>query len=84
MRETSLEAYDDVKENIGKRQMEVLDIIRILGCPTNLEISKYSGMPINHVTPRNKELREKGYVTECEKRPCSVSGKSAMSWRLVD
>jgi DNA-binding MarR family transcriptional regulator len=83
MRDTSLEAYDQIQETIGKKQMEVLDTIRILGCPTNLELARYLHWDINQITPRVKELREKNYVTECEKRACGISGNSAMSWRLV-
>jgi predicted transcriptional regulator len=83
VRQTSLEAYDDIQPSLGARQEEILNAIKKLGCPTNLEISKYKRIPINQVTPRTKELREMGLVVECEKRECGVSGRTAMTWRAV-
>lgn len=82
MRDTSLEAYDNVQEKIGENQMIVLDVIRKLGAPTNLEIARWLQWDINQVTPRVLELREKNYVVECQKRPCGITGNTAMSWRM--
>ncbi len=82
MRSTSLDAYNDVKKELGDRQKLVLDWIKKLGCPTNLEISKFSGIPINQVTPRTNELVKMGLVTECEKRQCSISKRTVWSWRV--
>lgn len=81
IRDTSLEAYHDL--DLGKRQREVLEWIRKLGCPTNNEISQYARIPINCVTPRTKELVDKGLVVECERRACHITGRRAISWRVV-
>ncbi len=84
IQDTSRQAYENFQNDIGSRQMDVLNAIRKLGAVTNLEIARYLKWDINQVTPRTLELREKNYVTECEKRACSISGNTAMSWRLVD
>lgn len=81
MRDTSLLAYLDLE--LGPRQKQVLAIIRALGCPTNLEMSKFLQIPINQITPRTNELVKLGFVKECEKRTCSISGRLAISWRLA-
>jgi hypothetical protein len=83
LRDTSLDAYQEIKKGLGKRQQLVYDIIKKLGCPTNLEMSKFSKVPINQITPRTNELVKLGFVTECEKRTCSVSGKTVWSWRVA-
>lgn len=78
---TSILAYTDIKENLGDRQKAILDIITHLGTCTNSEITKYSGITINRVTPRVLELREKGLVVLYTKRECKVTGRLAMAWR---
>tara|TARA_R110000744_G_scaffold347100_1_gene452638 strand:+ start:267 stop:527 length:261 start_codon:yes stop_codon:yes gene_type:complete len=82
VRDTSLSAYQEIKIELGKRQQLVYDMIKKLGCPTNLEISKFSKVPINQITPRTNELVKLGFVVECEKRECSVSGRTVWSWRI--
>jgi hypothetical protein len=84
VRDTSLDAYSDIKPELGARQKEVLDAIRTLGCPTDREVAKFLGhADPNYVRPRRKELLDAGYITECEKRQCSVTGKTVWSWRIV-
>jgi hypothetical protein len=82
MRSTSLDAYNEVKPSLGERQRQVYDAIKYLGCPTNLEISVFTKKPINQITPRTNELVKMGYVMVCEKRECSVSKKTVLSWRI--
>lgn len=78
--DTSLLAYCDIKEELGARQQTILDVITYLGSCTNSEISKFSKLPINVVTPRVYELREKGCVVLDTKRFCKVTGRLAMAW----
>lgn len=83
VRDTSLETYfGEIQPTLGKRQKAVFDIIEKLGSSTNLEISRYSGIPINQVTPRTNELVKKGLVVADTKRECSVSHKTVYSWRV--
>jgi len=83
IRQTSLEAYSRIKKELGKRQQEIYDGFLGNGSCTNLELSKFLGIPINQITPRTNELVKQGYVKEYEKRKCSVSGRNAISWRVI-
>jgi len=83
MRDTSLLAYSDIRPELGYKQQMVYDAILKLGCPTDLEISQYLGLnDPNKVRPRRNELMKQGRITECEKRTCSVSGRTVWSWRV--
>ena len=81
--DTSLDAWQSVKQTLGTRQQAVYDIIQYLKSPTNTEISKFMGMPINSITPRTNELRAKGMVRDAGKRICNVTGQLVHSWRVV-
>lgn len=84
--QTSKEAYEELVKTgkINKRQGQVLNVLNEHPFPmTNQEISYLSGMPINCVTPRVKELREKGYVVEAYKKVDPASGRRAIAWRIA-
>ena len=83
IQDTSLNAYSNIQAELGKRQRAVYEIIKYLHSPTNLEISKWAGIPINQITPRTNELRKKGLLKEDGKRFCHVSGKMANTWRVA-
>ena len=82
VKQTSLEAYSRIKKELGSRQQEVYDGFLGNGTCTNLELSRSLGIPINQITPRTNELVKLGFVTEDEKRRCSVSGRKAIAWRV--
>ena len=83
IRSTSLESYSDIKPELGDRQKIVLEVIKILGCPTDLEIAKYLGYKDpNKIRPRRNELLKSGHIIECEKRECSISHRTVYSWRV--
>jgi hypothetical protein len=83
MRETSLDAYFSLQK-LGAKQKQVYDAIKILGCPTDLEIAKFLGYTDpNHVRPRRNDLLKMQFITDCERRICSVSGRLSYSWRIV-
>ena len=84
IQKTSLEAYEEVKHNLGDKQAQVLNLLERVGRPiTNSEISVSLGWSINRVTPRIFELREKGLVDEAGKKPCPITGRSALTWKIV-
>jgi len=82
VRDTSTQAYRDIKPKLRKWQSAVLDVIVYLENPTNTEISDYTGFPINIITPRTNELVKKGFVYKAEKKKCSITGKMAFTWRV--
>ena len=62
MNQKSLDAWKDIKDNISKRQLEVLEAIMDLGTATNRMIAKHLDWEINRVTGRVNELTNKGFV----------------------
>ncbi len=85
---TSLHAYNtEVRPTLGARQKTILEAIQELQNEhenaTNTEISEHLNFPINTVTPRVFELRQKGYLTESVTRPCRATGRRAKTWRVV-
>jgi len=83
MRDTSLDSYQEIKPTLGHAQGVVFETIKALGCPTDLEIMKFLHFSDpNKVRPRRKELLDKGFITECEKRACSISKRTVWSWRV--
>lgn len=88
MRSTSLKAYDDFDESeLAHRQLQVLNAIRELNNqgrnPTDWEITEHLGFKDpNKVRPRRYDLMEKGYIVEHEKRTCTVTGKTSLTWKL--
>jgi DNA-binding IclR family transcriptional regulator len=80
---TSIETYRDLRDRgeLGPMQEKVLRVLRNYARPlTNKELSRMTGIEINSITPRVFELREMGAVVECPKRPCTISGRMAITW----
>lgn len=77
---TSIEAYEKIKPTIGKRQREVLELLMRVGALNNTEISQWLNLPVNRITPRVKELREKGLVEEAYKAEGSY-GMRVSYWK---
>jgi len=83
---TSKEAYEEMirTNKIGKRQEQICRVLSEFPFPmTNLEISHFSGLPINSVTPRVKELREKGVIAEAFRKVDPATGRRAIAWKLI-
>lgn len=88
IRDTSLDAYSDIMPELGPRQLLVLKVIMDYGKtrmhPTDREIARALGhADPNKVRPRRFELMQYGLITEAGKRKCSVSGKTALTWKLT-
>ena len=81
---TSIKAYYDIKNSLGKRQKQVLDFLKAEYpyVMTNNEIAHELDLPINCVTPRIFELRKRGLVRAYGKRHCSITGRLAIEWGL--
>lgn len=86
VQETSLEAYTSIQSELGERQTQVLKTLRSSdtpGCMNNRMIAETLDIPINSVTPRVKELREKGLVVEAGKSPCPYTKRKTLFWKAV-
>lgn len=78
---TSLEAFRVLEPNLGHHQETVLTVINSHPDMCNKEIASFLMWSINCVTPRVKELRDKGLVYHsCNK---TFEGRRVMCWRKV-
>ena len=84
IQQTSIDAFRQIKKDgtLGNKQRVVFEAFKKYGAVTNLEIATWEKIPINQVTPRTNELVKMGYVAESHKRKCSISGRTAIAWRI--
>ena len=81
--DTSLLAYfGEVLPALGNRQQAVLLAFMEKESFTNAEVADFLQFPINTITPRVLELRIKGMLELDQVRPCKVTGRRAMAWRI--
>lgn len=92
MRETSFEAYRDIRDSglLSKRRFQVYEILYVYGPMTGgelfREMKKKYGMTVptnSNVTTRLGELRERGSVRELGVRRCKVSGQTVILWDVT-
>lgn len=83
IRDTSQNAYESVRPELGERQRLVFNELKKYGNLTNMELAVSLGVSVNTVTPRIFELRKFGKVAEWGKRECRVTGRTVISWQAV-
>lgn len=81
MRDTSLEAYQQLTK-VNEKQKLVLETIKKIYPCTDQDIATHLGWPINRVTPRRGEL-EKLNLIESDGKKKTPSGRSAHTWRIT-
>ena len=79
MTTTSLLAYDDAKKGLGRKQQEVFRAIEEVGPATNKQLAEHLGWPINSITPRCLELRQKNKIYSCFIAD-DIGGRKANYW----
>ena len=83
IQKTSLKAFEEIKESLGRRQQEVYDAFKKLGSGTNSMIANELRVPINSVTPRTFELRQFKLVGVSHVDKCPITGRTAIFWKVV-
>jgi len=81
IQDTSLWAYQLATKDLGAKQKEVLDALRLFPDATNAEIAAHLKWPVNRITPRMLELRIMELVLEAGRRRCKVTGSMAHAWK---
>ena len=82
-RQTSLWAHESIKQDLGRRQATVLEVIRNFpGCDNHF-ISEKLKIPINQVTPRTLELRKMGKVKEAGQKKNIITGRLTLRWEVL-
>ncbi len=82
--ETSREAYQEIKPTLGKRQLQVYDWLKYFGPANNIMIAASLKLPINSVTPRTFELRDKCLVGVSHIDRCPKTGRNAIWWKTIN
>ena len=82
IQQTSAVAYASL-EDLGERQTAVRNAISTLGAACNAKIALYLDIPINQVTGRVFELRDKGLVKEAYKAVWPATGRNVIWWETV-
>ena len=79
IQQTSMETYfTSVKPKLNAKQHEVYRAIEEYGPCTNRQLAEYMERPINTITPRVLELREKSRIVEVYK--ADDGGRKAIYW----
>ena len=81
--DTSLDAWEQVKETLSKRQDDVYQIIRKYPNHTSAEIACIMKCHTNSSAPRITELRKLHKIIRVERRMCSVTSGIAWTWRAL-
>lgn len=80
MQDTSIESFMDILPDLGSMQNMVYNVVKAYPGSSNLDISRIMQKPINSVTPRVKELRDKGLVVLSHYKTDRVTGRRMMCW----
>jgi len=81
--ETRLDAWEEIRQDLGKRQGEALRKIMESGDTgmTASEVALSFGRPQHYIQGRINELWHMGVVLDSgRRRPCSLSGKEQIVW----
>lgn len=82
MKQTSIDAYNTIKENglLSKMRMEVYDCLHAWGDMTGRELNRHLGGVSFH--KRLSELQNLGVIETDGERPCDVTGQVSTVWRV--
>lgn len=76
-----MEVSQLLNNNIINRQHALLlTYLRRNGRTSNREMSTDLGLPINVITPRNKELRDLGYIVPSRKIYDKITNRTVQTW----
>ena len=80
---TSLEAYQVLEPELGNLQRTVYQVLVFNPGMSNHDIARTLHWEINRVTPRVKELRDKGLVIQNGSKIDRLTNKRVMCWKVV-
>lgn len=83
IQETSLEAYHILTPELGNLQETVYNTIIEHQGMSNHDIARYLNWEINRVTPRVKELRDKGLVWFSHYKTDGITNRRVICWKTI-
>jgi len=81
--DTSIEAFNEVKKTLAKRQQEVYNAIFKFPNRTSAEYAKLLLLPLRSVAPRITEMLQDGKIKRGDRRICFVTGGSAYTLSVI-
>lgn len=84
IQETSREAYEQIKPELGNRQMEIYEYLKHFGPANNTMIAASLKRPINSITPRTFELRNLCLVGVSHIDRCPKTGRRVIWWKCLN
>ena len=87
VQDTSIESFLDHRAS-GKLQAQQREVMlalhnpRMLGDWSLQELSRYTSIAVHVLSARVNELIKLGYLERCERRKCSVTGKTIRGIRI--
>jgi hypothetical protein len=83
-RQTSLEAYDEIKESgtLSRVRWTVYDYLYSFGPSTGMECFKGIGLETNQ-SGRFTELRDQGFIREVGTLVCKITGREVIGWDVT-
>lgn len=84
MRETSIEAYNQIERNLPQKRVRVLKAIVAQGISgaTLFELVEIIGRPVNEISGRVTELSKAKFIVERGRRRNPATNKEATVWIL--
>lgn len=80
--ETSIQAYEGL--DLGERQTQVYNALKEIQPATNTMLAKHLKLPINCITGRIHELRNKlKKVSYAYTDLCPITKRKAMFWKII-
>ena len=83
MRDTQLDAYDSIQNELSRRQFQVFEVLGRIGVMSNRQLSVELGLPINQITGRTNELIKAGQIYEYDKVKDLITGRTVIRWAVV-
>ena len=84
VQQTSIEAYGSIRNELVGRQKQVYKLIKAMQPVNNRQISSACHLPINSITLRVKELREKGLVKAYNTGMDDITSRRTIFWQVVE
>jgi len=83
IQQTSLEAWEEVRYNLGEKQKLVYEALKFLRTANDKMIAKRLNWPINCITNRRGELVRRRLVGVSFVGPDLFSGRNTIYWKVV-
>ena len=83
MRDTQLDSWNKVQRSLGKRQREVLEVVKVRNGAAGFEVASVLHRQTYTVLPRITELSDRGFLKDSGRRVWNpVTRRSVIIWEV--